>query len=472
MPRGHDDEIFTDDNLSGSRPSVRYRRELARTLPVRGAVVLSLGIAAPAASVLVIGPVMFTRLGAGTLLALVIAAAVTGCLALCWAELGTRYPNSGGVYGLVARTLGNTAGLACLTLHITSGIVVASALALACAGAAVSLGVPASTRALALCFLGAGTLVAALRLRIGTAVAMFLLALELGGLLAVTVAGIARARRDLGDVLMPQSPGDGVAALPLSTTLGGVALGILGFAGYGAAVVFSEELRGARRGVARAVLWAAGITVVAVSGPLLAALLSARNVGELQTRTPFAVVLGPVTGTVTASVVVGVLVVAAFNALIAILMEFGRIIYSSARDGAWPRAVNVLLARVRTGSRAPAAATVAAAAVAATLTAASELAAVVSFGSVVLAVTFGLVALGTLVDRRRGESDPVGYRMPWWPLPPLLALGGVVVTVASQPAGDLVVVGAIAGIGAVYYYAYLRPRPDRWLLLAPVAFEE
>lgn len=81
----------------------------------------------------------FDRLGTGTVLVFGFAAVVTGCLAMCWAELGSRYPNSGGVYGLVARTLGRWPGFVCLVLHLVAGAVVSSALALACGGALASL---------------------------------------------------------------------------------------------------------------------------------------------------------------------------------------------------------------------------------------------------------------------------------------------------------------------------------------------
>jgi hypothetical protein len=61
--------------------------------------------------------------------------------------------------------------------------------------------------------------------------------------------------------------------------------------------------------------------------------------------------------------------------------------------------------------------------------------------------------------------------MPWWPLPPVVALAGVAITAATQGVRDLVIVGAVAGIATLYYMIYLRRRRDRWVLLAPVEFE-
>ena len=449
----------------------RYDRKLARTLPLSGVVVLALGVAAPAASVLAVGPVAMRRLGTGTVLAFSIAALVTVCLALCWAELGSRYPTSGGVYGLVARTLGRWPGFVCLTLHLVAGVVVASALALACGAALSSVGVAIPPRALALGVLGAALMIAVLQVRIATGVAVGLLVVELGALLAVTVVGFTHARRSLGDVLAPRALGDEAASLAPSAVVAGVALGILAYAGYGAAVVFSEELRGGRKGVGYAVLGTALATIVAVAAPMLAALVAAGNPDEWGDRTPVAMVLEPVTGTATTSVVTAVLVVAAFNSLVALLMEFGRIVFSSARDNAWPAVVNTALVRVQEGSRAPAWATLGVGTAAAVLTALSSLAEVVTFASLVFVVTFGLITLGSLTDRRRQGHEVASYRMPWWPLPPVVALSGVAITAATQRARDLVIVGAVAGIATLYYVIYLRRRRDRWVLLAPVKFE-
>jgi hypothetical protein len=48
----------------------------------------------------------------------------------------------------------------------------------------------------------------------------------------------------------------------------------------------------------------------------------------------------------------------------------------------------------------------------------------------------------------------------------------VAATVVLQTGRDLAIVAGILAAGALYYAAYLRPRPDtHWLLLDPVASE-
>ena len=102
------------------------------------------------------------------------------------------------------------------------------------------------------------------------------------------------------------------------------------------------------------------------------------------------------------------------------------------------------------------------------LTAVSDYAAAVTFASLTVVVTFALIALSALVSRVREPDLARPYRMPLWPLPPLVALAGVAITVVLQTSRDLAIVAAIVAAGLVYDAAYLRPRRDtHWILLDP-----
>jgi amino acid transporter len=87
-------------------------------------------------------------------------------------------------------------------------------------------------------------------------------------------------------------------------------------------------------------------------------------------------------------------------------------------------------------------------------------------------VTFALIALSALASRLRQPSLDRPYRMPLWPLPPVVALAGVAVTVVLQTSGDLAIVAAILAVGVVYDVVYLRLRRDsHWILLDPLVSE-
>jgi len=104
-----------------------------------------------------------------------------------------------------------------------------------------------------------------------------------------------------------------------------------------------------------------------------------------------------------------------------------------------------------------------------TLTAVSDYAAAVTFASLTVVVTFALIALSALASRVRQPDLARPYRMPLWPLPPLVALAGVAVTVLLQTGRDLAIVAAILAAGLLYDAAYLRPRrTTHWILLDPL----
>jgi hypothetical protein len=46
--------------------------------------------------------------------------------------------------------------------------------------------------------------------------------------------------------------------------------------------------------------------------------------------------------------------------------------------------------------------------------------------------------------------------MPLWPVPPLIALTGVVIALSKQTERDLLIVGGMFVFGALYYAGYLR----------------
>jgi L-asparagine transporter-like permease len=95
-----------------------------------------------------------------------------------------------------------------------------------------------------------------------------------------------------------------------------------------------------------------------------------------------------------------------------------------------------------------------------------------------LAFSYGFIALAAIVMRRNATSDAGdGYRMPWWPMPPavaLLAILAIFVVGALDPHQWLslgIAVGIIA-TGFAYYFCYLRPRAGTHLLLLEVSADE
>jgi amino acid transporter len=454
----------------------RYQQQLARTLKVAGNMAITLSVIGPAASVFAIGSVALRQQGSGAFLAFLLAALISGCLAVAWAELGTLYPTAGGLYGIVARVLGRRAGFLALALQLVLFVIVPSAFALA-AGEYVAAVWPAvNPRAAALVLLAAATMLAMVGIRFNAAVTATLLAVELTIILVVSALGLANADWSLaGTLLDPRTYAADGNAVPVSlrTLLAGVVLGLGAYAGYGGAVILSEETRGPRRGIARAVLGALAVAVIAELLAITAALLGAPSQAQLMTATaPMSYLVRSLGGDRLVTIVTLALLATFFNILLAVLLEYARILYSSGRDRTWPDPLSRALARIHPRTRTPVLATLAIGVVALTLTAVSDYAAAVTFASLTVVVTFALIALSALASRLRQPGLARPYRMPLWPLPPLAALAGVAVTVVLQTGRDLAIVAGILAAGVLYEAAYLRPRRDtRWILLDPLVGE-
>jgi amino acid transporter len=457
-------------------PGRRYPQQLARTLRVAGNLAITVSVIGPAASVFAIGSVALREQGSGAFLAFLIAALLSGCLAVGWAELGALYPTAGGLYGIVARVLGRRAGFLALVLQLVLFVIVPSAFALAAGQYLTAVWPAISPRTAALVLLAAATALAVAGIRLNAAVTAALLALELAIILVVAALGFANAQWSLAGTLLDLRVygADGSAApVSLGTLLAGVVLGLGAYAGYGGAVILSEETRGPRRGIARAMLGALGVAVLAELLAIVAALLGAPSQAELTTApAPMSYLVRSLGGDRLVTVVTLALLATFFNILLAVLLEYARVLYSSGRDRTWPVPLSRALGRVHPRTRTPVVATVAIGVAALALTAVSDYAAAVTFASLTVVVTFALIALSALVSRllRPGLARP--YRMPLWPGPPLVALAGVAVTVVLQTGRDLAIVAGILAAGVLYDAVYLRPRRDtHWILLDPLISE-
>ena len=437
---------------------------------------ITLAVIGPAASVFAIGSVALRQQGSDAFLAFLLAALISGCLAVAWAELGVLYPTAGGVYGIVARVLGRRAGFLALTLQLALFVIVPSAFALAAGQSVAALWPAISPRTGALVLLAAATALAVVGIRFNAAVTATFLALELAIILVVSVLGFANADWSLaGTLLDPRVYAADGNAVPTSlrTLLAGVVLGLGAYAGYGGAVIFSEETRGPRRGIARAVLGALGVAVVAELLALAAALVGAPSQAQLTTEpAPMSYLVRSLGGDRLVTIVTLALVATFFNILLAVLLEYARILYSSGRDRTWPAPLSRALGRIHPRTRTPVVASLSVGGAALAVTAVTDYAAAVTFASLTVVITFALIALSALASRLRQPGLDRPYRMPLWPLPPLVALAGVAVTVVLQTGRDLAIVAAILAAGALYEAAYLRRRRDtHWILLDPLVDE-
>ena len=438
-----------------------YKQELNRAVSVLGTIALVVSDITPTASLLVIGPVVIATAGSGSLWAYIIGCFIAINVALCMGELGSMFPVAGGLYSIVTRVLGRPVGFLALLDYIGQAVFLPASVAIGIGVyvQALNPGIPSNIAATVVMI--AVTVVAILRINFNAVLTGVFLLIELVVVTVLALAGFSHWQQPL-TILTNPVMGDGSAVgLPLIFTA--VATAMFSVNGYDSAINFSEETKGSASHVGQAVVRAAMIGIVFELIPFIAIVFGAPDLGKfIGSPTPLTDVARSAFGDTFVNIITYGAIIAIFNASLAITLQFARIVWSSGRDRAWPGPISDAIAQVHPTLRTPWVATILTGACAAILCFQSTLVTVVTFTAVLLIVLYALIALSALVSRMRQASLPRPYRMPFWPVPPLIALVGTIVAITQQKTTDLLIVGAIIVVGLIYYFAFLEPRKDRY----------
>jgi amino acid transporter len=461
----------------------RYEQELHRELSILGNVVIVLSGITPASSVFIIVPFIILTAGTGAFLALVFAAVIGVLMAFCWAELTTAFPITGGDYALVWHAfkgpwarVGSALSMAMLALMVATVATIPAVIALGTSQYIADIATVDTRVAGAVVCLAAGV-IALLRIRTNAWITGIFLALELLALLVLTVFGIAnfhadRVGRLFGGWVMGDSSGN-LSPVSLAVIFTATATGIFAYNGYNSAIYYSEETKGPSRRLATAIMWSLVITVAAELIPTTAVLLGAPDLAAVTaSSTPMIDFLNATSNkTIETLVSLGV-ALAIFNATIAIVLASGRILYSSARDRAWPGAVNTWLATVHSARHVPWVATAVVSILGAVLSLTVDLNTLIALTGADLVAWYWLITIAALVGRFSGATENAPYRMPLWPLPPILAFLGTGYVALQQTPQSLLVAGVTVVIGLIYWAVVILPQGGRaWNLREPLRDE-
>jgi basic amino acid/polyamine antiporter, APA family len=383
---------------------------LRRVLTFWPLVFYGLGVIVGAGIYVAIGAVI-GRAGAAAPVSFLVAGVVAAMTGLCYAELGSRFPEASGGVAYVRRGF-NSDRLAQFT-----GVAIALATAIAAAsiarGAVHYLSVllpfpaPVLTAALVIAFTGIATL--GVRETVGIAAAIG--AIEIAGLVAVTAAGFARAPEfHLAGILPTDLAG-------WQGTLAGAFIAFFAFIGFETLANLAEEVKNPVRTVPLAILGAVGASVILYVAVASAAVLADSTAGQS--------LLGLFEG-MGASVFAAVGSIAVANGVLVQIVMLARLFYGMASRGLLPGT----LARVETRTGTPALATLLAGAIvlaAALLVPFEQL--LVLANAVTLGV-FALVDLALWRVHRRDAAVAGSFTAPRW-VPPLGALLAIVLMLAE-----------------------------------------
>ncbi|SPZ54831.1 Serine/threonine exchanger SteT [Serratia quinivorans] len=432
-------------------------------LSVLDVVMITASGVTPASSIFVIAPLAIASAGSGAFISFLIAAFIAATIALCYAELGAAHPSAGGEYSIIKRLFGTLCGLQTYLFILSAALFVPAVLA---TGA-----VPYLNTALGTHF-DAST-AGMITILIGGACAIFNIkanALLTGTFLVVEVAvlgliawlGFSNPHQSAEILTSPVmlNP-EGLltpVSVPLIVAMVGVAL--FSYNGYGAAVYMAEDMREQGKPMATAIMLTLVIVVLVELLPFTALLIGAPSLVEMAKQAdPVGYVVSQLGGPTLARVVSGAIYLSVFNAIIAIVAQFSRMMFSSGRDDFWLPQVNRALKKIHPRFGTPWIATLLFGIPSALLAFCSNLGDLTSFTVILLLLVYIIMAIAALISRRRVHFHHP-YLMPLWPLPVAIALIGCLyvlwtILIASS-LKDFIIIAGIFCFGLVL--SYLRNR--------------
>ena len=451
----------------------RYAQDLRRSLGIRENILITISAVTPASSVFIIVPALIGALAGGSVLAMLLGALIALFVGLCYAELASRYPISGAEYPWAARLLGKPVGFATFVLALVMGVLIIAVIATGVGPYLATLWPPLDSPWTAVVVVAISTTIASLAIKTNAWVTGVCLGLEVLAIVVLVVLGLAHVSRGPQVFFVPQAlgAGDTLQTLSIGVLFSLLPVALFAYNGYGAAVFYSEETKNASKLIGKAIMFSLLVTVVLEVVPLMAVVIGASSLEALAgSPTPINYFLLDRGGDVVNVLVSVGIAVAIFNAVIAIQIQIGRLIFASARDRSWPAAVDRVLGTVSPRTHTPVVATIIVGVlvvIAAVVIPVPTL--ILATGSAVV-VLYTIVALCALRVRRVTGGHQGGYRMWLWPVPPVIVLLFMAYVVFQTVVADatplLIALGTVV-LGLIWYAVFIRGRADRWTLPEP-----
>lgn len=448
-----------------------YKQELSRELTLRQNILITLSAVTPASSVFIIVPAVLLAAGGASVMAMALGGLVALFVGMCYAELSARYPISGGEYTWAARILGRPIGFAVMLLTLVTGVLIIAVVAL---GTGLYLGVAVSGLSgneVGLVVIVLSTIVAALRIKTNAWVTGLFLAVELLAIAIFTILGFINVSRPISTFWTPSVLGSSgmLEGISWGIVVSTIAVALFAYNGYGQAVYYAEETKGATKNIGKAIMTALLVAVIVEIVPLMAVVLGTGSLEKLLADpAPMNYFLIERGGNTVNTIVSLGIAIAIINAVIAIIIQMARLMFSASRDGSWPDVIGKPLGSISAKYQTPVVST-------AVVGIASVLVgAFVPFSLLILAsgasliVIYAIVAVAALRVRSMGSSHKSAYTMPLWPVPPIIVIVAIIYIAYQGVLADsrplLIAIGTML-IGVVYYYVYINSRTDsRWTL--------
>ncbi|KWB67605.1 APC family permease [Burkholderia ubonensis] len=437
---------------------------LAQTLSVRDAVMITVSGVTPASSIFVIAPFAIQQAGSGAVLSFLLGGVLAFAFALCYAELSAAHRSAGGEYVMAKRVFGTLPGYLTFIAVLSVSVFIPAVLA---SGAAPylndALGTHFGNQSVALAIVLLGYVLGMLNIKTNAWITGAFLVVEIGVLMLIAGLGFGAPHRG-ADALIHPVVASGGALLPATAAAIVPAIGtaIFCYNGFGSAVFLAEDLRGGNRNVAKAVLYSLIVILFVELVPLAAIVLGAPSLAELsKSADPIGYVVSALSSPAVSRVVSGGIFLSVFNAIIAIVITMGRLLYSSGRHALWSRSCNRAFSAIHPRLESPWLATLALAAPSAGLVFVSSLDELTAFTVDLLLLVYLVVGLAALASRFVRRDVEHHYRMPFWPVTPLVAVAGAAYTLyttlaTSAKPTDLYIIAGLFFVALAMYAMWAR----------------
>ena len=419
---------------------------------------ITLSAVTPAASVFVIAPEAITALGGASLLALVGGALLCLASAMCYAELASGLPLAGGEFSYAARILGAGTGTAVLGSAMVSVVLIVASLANGAGDLVTASTGAGSSQLVALAVVAVGTLVASFRVTVGARLTGAFLSLELATLVAVSVLGFRDVARPLHEAVTAGPAASDTGLVLVVAVVAQLPTAVFAYNGYASGVFLAEDLRRPASTVATMIYTSLLVVVVVELTPVTALVMGAPSIEAMMAApSPIAYFVAAGSGPAAATWLLPAIALAIANAVIAIILQASRLLFRAARDGAITRRANGTLGQLDPHTGTPARAALVVGLLSALAVVLVPPSALLTLTAATLLVPGAAVAACALLGRRRRITGVGGYRMPWWPLPPLVTLASTIgIGVVQWSTDEARVLAPLAVFAASFVFGVVR----------------
>jgi amino acid transporter len=225
------------------------------------------------------------------------------------------------------------------------------------------------------------------------------------------------------------------------------------YIGLDAVSTAGEEVKNPRRTMPLAIIIAL-VTVTTVYIAVAVVAVAAQPVADFEGQDAgLSAILEKVTGSSTpATILAAGAVISIFSVTLVTIYGQTRILFAMGRDGMIPP----LFHRVNPRTRTPVPATIIAAIVIGLLAGLLPIDFLAEMTSIGTLVAFLIVSIGVIVLRRRSPDLPRGFKVPGYPVTPVLSIAGCIWIIQDLRAVTIFVFFAWAGVALLWYFFYGR----------------